>query len=318
MEHELHHFEEFNEQIYKIYKEKNLKNLGQLEFNSQEKGSAGFMSGVLRRKINIHPLPYSDFKIHDELDFITKDLKYVTGVLYFLRPYIVDTDYSGGQYHQNLADRRYLMYANFGLQSIYNFWDRIGDLLWIYFETKHKPNKVYFHSMIRDIKEPYISSKEYLQLKEIYDKDLVEFFDLRNEAIHHFQLECKFYWGSIETHNKPAEKEKLNKDKHSLPEKMEKHLELCVKGFELAIRLIDLLPDKFSILLEKQVNSNSIDEFKILELKKLNQTGQHTDIINQFDANNIYTEDKLKDEISAKFSVSKDLVFLIVPSSVNS
>ena len=306
---DLSHFEEFNEQIFQVYKEKNLKHLGELNFNGQPQGSAAFMSGILRKKIPFHPLPYSVFKIHDELDFITKDIKYVTGVLYFLRPFIVDTTASDGRYNQTLADRRYLMYANFGLQSIYNFWDRIGDLLYHYFKTAHKPDKIFFNRMIRDIQEPYRSTPEFKALETIYKNDISDISDDRSEAVHHFQLENKYYWGNIETSKDPAKQGKLNKEKHNLPEKFQHHLELCFQGFELAVKLIDHLPDKVSIKIRKQNDAQG--NFRIKELEIIDE---QRNLIDQFNLDKYYTEQVLKNELVRLLGVDEGLLVLIEPN----
>lgn len=312
MKPDLSHFEEFNEQIFQVYKEKNLKNLGELNFNGQSQGSAAFMSGVLRKKIPFYPLPYSVFKIHDELDFITKDIKYITGVLYFLRPFIVDTAVSGGTYSQNLADRRYLMYANFGLQSIYNFWDRIGDLLHHYFETRHKSDQVYFNRMIRDIKEPHRSTEAFKELETIYKNDISPINDDRSEAVHHFQLENKYYWGNIETYEDLVERDKVNNEKHNLPEKFQHHLELCFQGFELAIELIDHLPDKVFISIRKEImDQNDVPgKFRIKELEIIDE---QRNLIDQVDPDKYYTEQELKGELAGKLGVAEGLIVLINP-----
>lgn len=307
-EHPLYHFQELNEQVFRTYKEQELYNLGQKEFNGQT--TASFISDILRRKRNIHPLPYSDFKIHDELDFISKDLKYVTGVLYFLRPFIVDTKYTEGMYHQNLPDRRYLMYANFGYQSIYNFWDRIGDLLHLYYETGLAIDKVYLGRVLTNMKDPYNSNPNhikddsfYKKLKELYDTELNFFFDERNEAVHHFQLEAKHYWGNIEFRKDKAYL-KLNEEKQKYPEFMKKHLELFFVGFEVALNLINRLPDRLLVFIKRAIGEDKT--FKINAIRIF----QGEDIMSLFDADKFYTEDDVTLSISELKGIHQGLVVL--------
>lgn len=135
-------FFQWNEHVFNAQRENGLEDLYDLEINGARTSS--FLSDVLRKKEPVHQLPYSDFKIHDEFLAISKDIKYVTGILYCLRPYIVDTEELDGRYFQNLPDRRYLIYCSFGLQLFYNFWDRVGDTLHYFFPSNIKSGHVYF------------------------------------------------------------------------------------------------------------------------------------------------------------------------------
>ena len=238
----LYYFEEFNEEIFAVYERESLLTLSKVMVG--EKRLASTMYDTVMKKVNIHPLPYSMFKLEDEMNFITKDVKYITGVLFYLRPFIIDTEESGGRYNQNLADRRFLMYANFGLQSIYNFWDRIGDLLHLYFETGLDINSVYFGRVLNNIKPIHKTSPSYIELNDIYNNELSAFLGERHTAVHHYQLEAQYYWAALENRTNDIERAKFNDAKHALPEKFRHHLNLCFKGYELAERLISTLPDK--------------------------------------------------------------------------
>lgn len=300
-------FSQFNEQIFQVYKERDLFNLSQREFAGKNSGM--YISDVCRRKINIHEIPYSDFKIHDELDFISKDLKYVTGVLYFLRPYIVDTRFTEGTYHQNLPDRRYLMYANFGLQSIYNFWDRIGDLIYLYFETGLPNEKVYLGRVLTNMKNPYAADPKsiqtdavYLELRELYENELKPFFDERNDAVHHFQLEAQHYWGNIELRKDRPKALELNRQKHEYPEFMKRHLELFFRGYDLALRLIDRLPNRVLVFYE----GDTFDEF-VIDIKSVKEF-EGVDLSSHFNPRDVYTLKDIAVIVAAKINVDVRLV----------
>ncbi len=308
-EHPLYHFMEFNQQIYKTYDEIGILNLDQKEFEG--KNSVSFFSDILRSKKNLHPLPFSYFKLHDELNFISKDLKYITGVLHYLLPFIVDTEYTGGRYPQNLPDHRYLTYANFGYQSIYNFWDRIGDLLHIYFETGLPMENVYLGRVLSNMKDPYNANPShvlinpiYLKMKDIYDNELRSFFEERNTTVHHFQLEAKYYWGNIELHKDRAASLKLNREKHAIPNFIRKHLDLLFIGFELALKLIDALPDKLLVFIKREFLSET--EFKIHSIKIFN--GE--DITQRFDLNKAYLNADVEKNIAEYKQVNQKLIVL--------
>ncbi len=95
-----------------------------------------------------HPLTfYSDVTSHharirevplflwDDFFFISNDLVHFTLLLFLLRPFINDATKEAGTYHQNWYDAKYLSYASVLHSAIYNFWDRIGDLLHCFFAT---------------------------------------------------------------------------------------------------------------------------------------------------------------------------------------
>lgn len=234
-------FREFDTLFRKTYNNLEIKHLGECEFHG--KNSIQYFYRIETKK-NIHPYPYSIFKIHDEFDFITKDIKYIMGLLYLLRPHINNTYEDNGYYRQTNEDHRYLMFANFGLQSIYNFWDRLGDLLFLFFETGLSQDQVYFGRVINNMASKWKQTKPCINLKHLYDQEVKSFLDSRHEAVHHFQLECKYYWGNIEFNNDLNKLKELNEEKASYPEKMSNSLANCVKAFMLTVDLIGELPNK--------------------------------------------------------------------------
>ena len=247
---ELKSFIDWNNQIFKTQKENGLIDLN--DFDIDGSTTATVLSDVLNRKENIHPFPYSVFKIHDEFIAISKDIKYVTGILLFLKPYIIDTEQSDGRYLQNLPDRRYLVYATFGLQSVYNFWDRLGDMLYLFFATTIKQNDVYFGRVFNQIPDQYKISKAYVELKEMYD-EMKDILNLRHNSVHHFQIETLHYWGNTQHYNNEEERNKLNADKFTYADKLKKSLEICNKAFVVALNLIDKLPDKQNETIESEI-----------------------------------------------------------------
>lgn len=236
-------FRQWNEIVFNTQEENGLIDLYHVDGSS----SGSIMSDVLFKKKAIHPIPYSVFKLHDEFIVISKDMKYVTGILLFLKPYIVNTEEVDGRYNQNLADRRYLFYCTAALGAVYNFWDRIGDLLHHYFPTNIKPGRVYFGQVKDAIPAIYQTKDSYKKLVELYE-ETKELFDLRHEAVHHFQVETKHYWGNIQHINDEAKRNRLNAEKFTYPDKMKKAMEICNDAFFEAIKSIDELPDDPEII----------------------------------------------------------------------
>lgn len=243
-------FREFDKKFRKTYDTLGLKYLLEHTFNNENSGQ--YICHI-DKKEKLHPYPFSIFKIHDELNFITMDIKYVTGMLFLLRPHINNTYHDFGYYYQTNEDHRYLMFANFGLQSVYNFWDRLGDLIYLFFETGLKHDQIFFGRVMNNIKPKWKQTKSYTDLKELYDQEVRSFLDVRHEAVHHFQLECKFYWSNIEFQNDLDKIKEINNEKYSYADKMSDSLNNCAKAFKLAIDFICELPDKDKVVANKSI-----------------------------------------------------------------
>lgn len=238
---DLKNFIDFNEQIFQVQRENELTDLYNIPIEGKTTATA--MSDILGRKNKVHDYSYSIFKIHDEFIAISKDIKYVTGILFFLKPYIINTEEFGGKYFQNLPDRRYLVYSTFALQSVYNFWDRLGDLLYLFFPTNLKSKNVYFGRVFDQIGQEYKSTEPYFDLK-IYHDEIKSILNLRHDTVHHFQIETLHYWGNIQHSNNEDERNKLNAEKFTYPNKLKRALEISNLAFIAALNLIDELPDK--------------------------------------------------------------------------
>lgn len=202
----LHHFIEFDRAVRDLYDQIPLDDIESLTFDG--KNSVTFFSDVLRLKQNLKPFPYSDFKIYDELLFMSRDIKYYTALLYFFRPYI--TNSLDGTYYQTREDRRYMMFASVGFQTIYNFWDRIGDLLNLYFVTGLPETSIYYSRVLNNFPKEYKSSVHYRWLKETFDNEVRNFLGQRDNIVHSYQLECEYYWKIIELHGDKRQLETFN------------------------------------------------------------------------------------------------------------
>lgn len=185
----------------------------------------------------------SELKIEHEMDFISCDIKYITAVLLLLRPYVNNSS-ENYTYFQTVEDRRYLMYTTFGLQAVYNFWDRIGDLLWHFFPTALQERDVYFDRVMAAIDAFYRATKPYQQLKYLYESEVKPILADRKEAVHYFQPESRHYWGHIENHGDKAKLADMYKQKYNYADIMKRQLAITWEAFELIVNLIDELPNK--------------------------------------------------------------------------
>jgi Cthe_2314-like HEPN len=238
---DLQKFRDFDQVVRNLYDTVPLTTIEDLTFG--DKNSVTFFSDVLRQKQNLQPFPYSDFKIYDELLFISKDIKYYTALLYFFKPHITDSSFDG-TYFQTLEDRRYMMFASICFQSVYNFWDRIGDLLNLYFHTGLREDAVYYSRVLNNFPNQYKTSDNYVWLHDTYEAEVKNFLGQRNDIVHSYQLECEYYWKIMELHPDLDEIKKVQEEKESFPEKFKRQIDLTKEAFSRTLKLIEELPDR--------------------------------------------------------------------------
>jgi hypothetical protein len=233
-------FLEFDKQVFDVYNEKGLRSIDEVTENGEPLTS--IYNRVIDKKNRLRTFNSVEYQL--DISLISGEIKYFTGLLYYLRPYINIPSNENNTYFQNTCDKRYLEYASLAHQNVYNFWDRIGDLLYVFFETGLEEDNVYFTTVLKNIPDDYNKSKNYLELKKIYNKHLKKIFSRRQQIVHYKMLGTKHYLGLALTYSDNEEAEKLEKEKKEYPAYFKEHSEFTFKGFLSALYLIDELPDK--------------------------------------------------------------------------
>lgn len=234
-------FRDFDQIVRNQYDTIPLQDIGDIKIG--EENSVTFFSRIVRSKQSIKPFPYSDFKIYYELLFISRDIKYYTALLFFFKPHLTDSSYDG-TYFQTPEDSRYMMFASICFQSIYNFWDRIGDLLALFFKTGLHDTSIYFSRVLNNFPKDYKESENFQWLNTHYDQEIKNLLGQRDDIVHSYQLECEFYWRVIEAKMNTNKTREIQKEKESFPHSFKQQIDLLLKGFEMALKLIEELPDK--------------------------------------------------------------------------
>jgi len=236
-------FIKFNKLVDEQYKKYELKYIEDVEFD--EKHPLTFFSEIKDKKELLHSFDLNEF--YDDLVFLNKDILHLVGTLYFLKPYINNPTEEDGTYFQNVFDKRYLGFASIVPQCIYNYWDRIGDILYAYFRTGLDERSVYFGRVIENFQIEYKGSTFYKRLKKMYDEKLRELIEDRKRIVHYSQVEARIYMGTFKYHGDENKLKEIQKEKENFPDYFREHLGLIIEGFELALKLINELPDKEKI-----------------------------------------------------------------------
>ena len=193
-----------------------------------------FYSEVTSHRAEIRKVPPF---LWDDLFFISNDLVHFTSFLFLLRPLINDATKEAGTYHQNWYDTRYLSYASVLHSAIYNFWDRIGDLLYCFFATGLPDDRIYLGSVLNNFPVAHKESANFQQINKIYMDHVRPLVLERNEDAHNQSIATRHFFGVIlATGDKQREQTQL---KLRLPNLFKEQIDLAYKGFELALRLIE-------------------------------------------------------------------------------
>ena len=175
--------------------------------------------------------------LDDDLFFISNDLVHFTSLLFLLRPFINKATQEAGMYHQNWYDARYLSYASALHSAIYNFWDRIGDLLHCFFATGLPANKVYIGRVLHNFPAAHKKSAIFQQINKIYIDHVRPFVSERNEDAHNQSIATTHFYGVILARG--DEQRERTEIKLRLPDLFKEQIDLAYQGFELALRLIE-------------------------------------------------------------------------------
>lgn len=222
------------------YKERELKSLTELRIN--DKVAFSLYHQIIDKKRRVTDFNSVDFIF--DIEFISRDIKFFTGLLYLLRPFINIPSEEKNTYYKSKYDNMYMIFVSVVHQNVYNFWDRIGDLLFYFFETSLLEKKVYFSTVIYGLPEQYRTNEHFQNLREIYEQKIKPLLKTRTQIVHYKQLETKHYLGIFQNYDDEQIKMTLEKEKREYPDFFKEHLDLCNKGFEHTLKLIDLLPDK--------------------------------------------------------------------------
>jgi len=228
-------YQNLDQTIRNEYERLGLKCLSEVKINDEH--SLSFFTHFLDKVKSINSFHF--YKNFNEISFISDDLKYYTALTYLLRPYINNPLKEKMTYHQTLEDKRYLSYASILFQLFYNYWDRIGDLIYSFIKTSLKEREVYFNTVLDKIDDTVKESEYFIALNTLYKDKLLNLFRKRKEIVHYFQLTSEIYVGTFTNYDDIEKLKEAQNIKESLPDLFKENIEYTFQGFELAIKFIN-------------------------------------------------------------------------------
>ncbi len=195
-----------------------------------------------------------DKKLSDLVDSISPDIKFSIANAYLYldgaNNFLIERESVNGQefstYHQTLSDKRYFYYVNVAFEKLYNFWDRVGDILHESFRLPAVRN-VYFGAVIDELANvPTVKENpNYKLLLNFKNGPYKEYLNrVRILIVHdrHKDTYFKFEWiSSFMAKDNDSNLEavsKLQVEKESFPGALKEQLDLANEGYEKMINLI--------------------------------------------------------------------------------
>lgn len=241
---------EYHKLYQKMYLDHDLKCLSGLnrEFLLEGRELLMWHNDVTRKcsvKNNGH---FNYWKNFDDIIFCSDELLCYTAALYLYRPYINnplnDSFYFSGQTiypnYQNYYAKRYSMYADIASQCVYNFWDRVGDMIASFFPNKIDSSRVFFTTALDIIPCEFRTSSNYLWLDNFRKTDYKELNEKRKQVVHYTTIEVDYKYKHLEHGASDKEMmEKIQAEREVLPDYFKRHIELSLVGISKTLSLLE-------------------------------------------------------------------------------
>jgi len=126
-------------------------------------------------------------------------------------------------------------------EKLYNYWDRIGDVLALYLQLDIDNVKINFASVIDclDKKKIFSKNENFIFLKSFKEKQYKEFNAVRREVVHYnlFETNYKYDFNKFKD-----DEQKIMEQwqwKKNMPEYFKNHLELSILGYKHCFKFVE-------------------------------------------------------------------------------
>lgn len=238
---------DYNYRIWDIIKAKHIYSLLDDEILFDNKNSILFFTDITRLEKN-RSIPFQDFDSHDDLVICHQDIVFAIAELFAYKPYISDFTLNfvnvGStqifQYFPNFCDKRYLSTCGKIIELLYNYWDKIGDILAVYFTPQIPSNKIYFGTVIDSISSIYQSNEHFDWLKDFKKNSYEELNKKRKQIVHYTTVESQILRNYRENYSDFENLREKQEEKENFTSYFMTHYESTKKGFYHAMKLIEL------------------------------------------------------------------------------
>jgi len=237
---------DFQGEIVEIYKSSNLINLAGLDrkFILNDRNILKWYFDTIGSIKN----KSSDFDFNrcfEDLVFCSDEIIYFTALLILYRPYLQNPIKDGYQfgdkmvypYTQTIEVSRFNMFVNTLYEKVYNYWDRIGDLIGAFIPNLN-PKRIYFTTIIDHLDKNFKDSENYIWLKDFRESEFKELNNKRKNVVHYELIGTAFRWDHALDATDKEKISNLVNERNKLPEYFKTHNDLTKTGFEKTIQLL--------------------------------------------------------------------------------
>jgi hypothetical protein len=192
------------------------------------------------------------WKLSFDIKNCNDDLKLFLANLYLFKPYINNPTHDKKtissipdlyffSYNQNFSDWNYCSLVSCCFEKLYNYWDRIGDIIALYLNLDIGERLVGFETVIVNLgkKSIYSNDENFVFLKSFKETEFKEFNKFRKEVVHYNQFETTYRYDFIFKHQNNEEKiMEIWNWKKNMPEYFKNHLELSLLGYKHCFEFI--------------------------------------------------------------------------------
>lgn len=247
--------------LYNTIKPNNLEN-GKSIF-SLKKAIVNYNKYKRENNLNLNINKFSFSKIDDNLKFNSDEIAFFTAITFLYLENINDPikdvrkDVNGIDYYPNfgnISSKRYSMFVALVFEKLYNYWDRLGDLLWAtYFQNDLGERHVDFYKIIKLINEKYpeySNLNSFNWLLNFRENNYSEFNKIRKKIVHYTSIEVEFNSKHLDKfENEEGTQQNILSDKNEIQkimlerrgyyETIKKEIDNTIEGYIQIYKLID-------------------------------------------------------------------------------
>ena len=238
----------FNNKINDIYTEFDLDCINRLDLSRKihEKQMLSWHSEVTRKCQISNNFHFDYSQNYDDLSNCSNEVLYFVAHLYLYRPYmnspIEDKIWFSTRMiypnYVNLGTTRYYMFADVVSEKLYNFWDRIGDLIASFYPELIKESRVYFPTAFDIIPKEYHTLESYQWLKNFRETSYKDLNNKRKEIVHYTTSITSSKWSHLKLKSEEEIRDWLLK-RDGLADYYKAHIDYTIEGFYQTLLLLE-------------------------------------------------------------------------------
>jgi len=248
---------EYNNRLHAVYKQENLTCLKSILREGTENKKTPVFFEIIEKNKSEFRSQFNYLKNYDNLLTRSDEILHYTGLLFLHRPYInnpIDEAFytdEGIIYpnNQNLEAKRYYMYADTASEKVYNYWERIGDLLASFFPDIYSKNEMkYFSKTIDKIPKTFHNSRYFLWLKEFKQNQYKELNShYRKSVVHQDSTDTNDRLNHAFIATQEKEIQEWIQKRHELADFYKNQIELSIKGYHQTLYFLQEVGNSFSL-----------------------------------------------------------------------